>query len=343
MKRRLKGAIFLIMIFSTVAFFISSILYMIEQSANLQPNSELRTPETINFTLDSKTDVSKDLSMLNLNGDYSLYKTIIGAVRGEAIYFKGNVKNKPEILKGRYFNEDDFNQDKKVAVIGKGLLENVIEENGKEYYYIANDNYEVIGVLGNEKKESGNDYSVYINLDALLNKDSFYMKGSYSIDAALNSREMFNKVKDKYQDTNIIITEDDTQNTSTTGKILKENVKSKIGFILEVVGTFILSTVCVTEYWIKNRRKEIGIKRALGATKMRVFSSIIGELSLISILSFSTGYVFYLLLSYLKDGYIHFYFGSAIVAFLVTFISGLITTIVPILNANKMQPAQIMR
>lgn len=343
MNRRLKGAIFLIMIFSTVAFFISSILYMIEQSVNLQPNSELRTPETINFTLDSKTDVSKDLSMLNLDGDYSLFKSIAGTFSGEAIYFKGNVKNKPQILKGRYFNEDDFNNDKKVAVIGKGLLDQVFKEDGKEYYYVANDNYEVIGVLGDEKKESGNDYSVYINLDALLNKDSFYMKGSYSIDAALNSREMFNKVKDKYQDTSIIIAEDDAQNTSTIGTILKENVKSKIGFILEVVGTFILSTVCVTEYWIKNRRKEIGIKRALGATKMRIFSSIVGELSIISTFSFCAGYILYILISYLKDGYIHFYIGSAIVAFLVTFISGLITTIVPILNANKMQPAQIMR
>lgn len=116
-----------------------------------------------------------------------------------------------------------------------------------------------------------------------------------------------------------------------------------MAFIIEVVGTFILSTVCVTEYWIKNRKKEIGIKRALGATKMRIFSSIIGELSLIAVLSFLAGYAMYLLISYLKDGYIHFYMLSTIVAFLVTFISGLITTIVPILNANKMQPAQIMR
>lgn len=343
MNRRLKGSIFLILIFSTVAFFISSILYIIEQSVNLQPNSEICTPETINFTLSPKGDVSKDLSMLNLDGDYSLFKSIDGSLRGEAIYFKGNVKNKPEILQGRYFNEDDFNQNKKVAIIGKELLEDVIKENGKEYYYIANDNYEVIGVLGNQKKESGNDYSVYINLDALLNKDSFYLKGSYSIDAALNSREMFNKIKDKYQDTNIIVAEDETKNTTTTGTILKENLKSKMAFIIEVVGTFILSTVCVTEYWIKNRKKEIGIKRALGATKMRIFSSIIGELSLIAVLSFLAGYAMYLLISYLKDGYIHFYMLSTIVAFLVTFISGLITTIVPILNANKMQPAQIMR
>lgn len=342
MNRRVKGSIFLIIIFSTVAFFISSILYMIEQSVNLQANSELQTPETIKFTLDANGDIEKDLSMLNLDGDYSLYKNIVGVQYGEAIYFKGDIKKKPKILDGRYFNQDDFNQNKKVAVIGKGLLDQVVKENGKEYYYVANDNYEVIGVLGDEKKETGNDYSVYINLDALLNKDSFYLKGNYSIDSAMDSREMFNKIKDKYQGTNINITEDETQST-TTGTILKENVKSKMVFIIEVVGTFILSTVCVTEYWIKDRKKEIGVKRALGATKLRIFLSIIGELSLISILSFWSGYIIYIVITYAKDGYSHFYIESAVISFLITFIAALITAIYPILNANKIEPAQIMR
>ena len=343
MKNTLKRSIFLILIFSTVALFISWILYIMEQNIMNQVDNKLLTQDSIKFSIENNKQVDLDTNLLDLDGDYLLYKENVGLFNGYAIYFKGDLKNKPNVLKGRYFNQDDFNNGKKVAVIGKGLMDKVIKEDGKDYYYIENENYEVIGVLGDDKKASGDDYNVYINLDALLTKDSFYLKGKYAIDAGKNSKNILNEIKSKYKDTDINIVEAEPEVISPIAKSIKENVQAQIVFILEIIGTFVLNTVCVTEYWIKNRKKEIGIKRALGATKRRIFVSIIGELITINIISFVVGYGIYIITSYVMDGYIHFYLGSTLIAFAITLISALSTAIVPIYNANKIQPAQILR
>ena len=42
------------------------------------------------------------------------------------VYFKGNLKKGPPIEIGRFFLEDDFDKNEKLAVIGKGLLNDIM-------------------------------------------------------------------------------------------------------------------------------------------------------------------------------------------------------------------------
>ena len=109
------------------------------------------------------------------------------------------------------------------------------------------------------------------------------------------------------------------------------------------MGSFILSTICVTEYWINKRKKEIGIKRAFGETKLRTFVSIITELLILCLISFGIGYILYLLVTFVREGYVHFYAKAMMLSFIVTIISALITAIAPIISVNKMEPSEVMR
>ncbi|GKX68920.1 ABC transporter permease [Inconstantimicrobium mannanitabidum] len=343
MKRLIKKSVFLIIVFVSISFFTSYETYMIEYGVKQQvAKNILLSKSSKEFFIDYKEDeVKKDNSLLSLQGDYVLLKKDIGDFSGKGIYFKGALKNKPKLLSGRFFNESDFNAGKKVAVVQKQFADRLIEKDGKKYYYTNNINYEVIGIIDDDKKEISDDTSAYINLDSLLQKDSFYLKGDYYIDAKENTDKLFTSLKQLYSSKNVDVQEKQPLQTPLSKLLSDQSFRTDT--LIKIMIIFILNTVCVTEYWIKSRKNEIGIRRAVGSTKLKISLSIIKELILVSIGSFILGYLIYIIVTYIKEGYIHYYATSVMLSFAISMISALITSIVPIYKANKMEPSEIMR
>ena len=341
---KLKRSFFIMLIFMTSAFFISSILFSLEEEINIENEEDFFTKDSVNLRVDTEEEVKNGLDLLNLDEDYLIMKEDVGTANGYGVYFSGDIQKQPNVIKGRYFEKEDFNNGKKVAVIGKGMEQNIATIDGIDYYCIENDNYEVIGVIGDEYRDSPYKYNVYIILDSLITKDSYYLNGNYIIDAGNKTENVYEKLKEKCTNDNIQITKRDKEKIESTSKsYLDEYLKNKVIFALEIVGSFILSTICVTEYWIKKRKKEIGIKRAFGETKLRTFVSIITELLILCLISFGIGYILYLLVTFVREGYVHFYAKAMMLSFIVTIISALITAIAPIISVNKMEPSEVMR
>ena len=344
MKSKLKRNIFLIITFITVSFFSASTIYLIEQGIHLQfSKNDFLSQEAVSFKIECENKVEIKDNLSNLDEDYLLLKNNIDFSGVYGIYVKGEIKKFPQLIKGRFFKEDDFNKGEKVTVIGKGLADDIINKNGEDYYYIENDYYKVIGVLGDEEKETTYDYNVYINFDYLANKDSSNLKGDFIVDSGLDSKEIFNAIKSKYEGENIQVSESQDETETPVSKLISEQYSSSVLNIIKVLVILVFNTFLATGYWIKNRKKEMGIKRAIGANKLKISLSILGELIVVSIVSFLIGYSLYLIISYLKDGYLHFYFSSMIIVFIITFMSGILSSIVPIYKANKMEPNEIMR
>ena len=339
-------SIFLSLIFIMVAFFSSSVIHSIEiaSEANKEENSFMSSC-SIGYNVAS---LNKDISdkdydiykheILNLPGKYIML-TNDGKYKTYGIYFNKNIKNIPTILKGRFFKVSDFNKNKKYVVIGETFKENTIKIHGNDYYCINGEKYKVIGIMGNTKRESSYSYSVFYNLDGYLNSPSNKINLKYFIDAS--NSETYKSMKNNLsKDFNV---QNMTKSSMMGEDYFMEDVKSSMEIIFKIVIVFILSAALVTEYWIKNRKKEIGIKRALGATRIRISLEIIGELISLSFISYIIGYLSYLLFYLIKDKCVSFYFSSAIIVFLITLLSSLLVSFIPIKESLKVQPREIMR
>lgn len=342
MKRIIKKSVFLIIVFITISFFASYATYLIEQAVKSQKEiCVLLSRDAKKFSLNSGEEVQQDDSLLHLNSNYTLVKKGVNLEDFRAVFFKGKLNKKPPILTGRFFDESDFGKNKNLAVVGKVFQQVLIKEDGKEYYYDGKTKYEVIGVLGDSKMKTTEDYLIYINLDSILNKDGLSLKGDYYIDAGEKTSDILANIKQIYTNKQMDFKEEKEEESPLGNLLFSENGNVKL--VVQIVIIFILNTVCVTEHWIKNRKNEIGIKRAMGSTKLKISISILKELLLTSTISFILGYLVYIFVAYLQDGYIHYYFKSVIVSYVICIISVLITSLVPIYRANKMEPAEIMR
>lgn len=339
----LKKNIYLIIIFIAVSFFSSTTIYLIQKNIAINSfNNDFLNFDAINFRINVNGDENLKNHLTNINDDYLLL-TKEDANMARAIYLKGKLKRIPPIVKGRFFNENDFCKGNKFIVIGKELQGNIEKKNGENYYYLNNDYYKVIGVIGDSKEESYYDYRIYYNLDYYMKKDSTIMTDDMTIDAAANTKKIFSNIVSQYKNDDITVNELPPRYESPLSDKLKNSYKEIVADMLKVIALLVINILLITSYWIKKRIKEIAIKRSMGATRVRISLEILLELSLTSILSFVAGYVIFLAVTYAADGYVHLYFATMICVFLITFFSGLISAIVPIIKAVKVQPAEMMR
>ena len=264
----------------------------------------------------------------------------IGTYSGYGIYFNHEFKNNYKVLKGRFFKKEDFLKSEKLAVIGKGRQQEIINKDNEECILIEGNYYKVIGIIGDEKKENSYDDNIFVNLDSLIREDSSYLTGNFYIDSNSSNKKVVEEIKSQIKDLEIY----ESDNTGDIYSYYNENeLPSSIRFIATILLTLILSTSIVTELWIKSRKKEIGIKRACGATKIRISMDIIIDLLKISSISYIIGYLIYLIFAYLIYGYLHFYLISMLIVFGIITVSALLVSIVPIIKMNKMEPKEIMR
>lgn len=336
---KIKNSIFIVIIFITISFFVSASIYSIENNFKLVSSvNDFLSTDTENLKIFYNGTDDIDMSLFSSQENYTLVKNSEENYRQYGIYFKGDLHNDFNIIKGRFFNEKDFSENEKLAVVGKNRLNSTVNIDGEEYIFIEDDYYKVIGIIGGDKEELAYDDAIYYSLSALINSNSKYIDGKYWIDGRNNTDNIINSIT---SNSNYEIYKDDIGNYEIN--YLKENLLSDLGFIFLVIIVLVLSSSIVTELWIQNRRKEIGIKRALGATRLNISVSIIKELLSIGTVSYICGYILYLSITLIKDGYLHFYGVSMLSVYLITIFSALLVAIVPIVKSLRLQPKEIMR
>ena len=340
-------SIFISIIFLIVSFFSSSVIYSIEIQSELESEkNSFMSSDSICFSVTDKSS-----TVIN-DESYNKYKNMLLNIESKqviltsdntfsayGIYFNKKLENVPPMLSGRFFKISDFNRNNKYVVIGKDLKDDIVKINDTKYYYINNNQYEVIGIMGDSKRETPYDYSVYYNLDGYFSFPDNGVELKYMIDSS-NKNE--GKIIENILNADFNVTRIESELANKKDYFI-EDLKCSMKLIIGIIITLILSTALVTEYWIKNRKKEIGIKRALGATKLKISFEIIGELIRTSSISYIVGYILYLIFYLIKDGYVNFYFSLIVIVFLITLLSSLLVSFIPIKESLKVQPREIMR
>ncbi len=290
-----------------------------------------------------------------LNGDYPI----------------GNKISEKRLLFGRYLNDADISQNKNVVVIGEEIYKNFFDAKKNENPIGKSINikgifFNVIGVFG-VKRGGGmeSDRAAYIPLSTFTkmyndgDKVGFFaIVSKPNADVSVVEDQVKNELKTKYnaspEDTNAF-------GSFNLGKEFKkltgfltgmQLLTIIVGTLTIIAGVIAISNILLIT--VKERTKEIGIRRALGAKPAEVRNQILLESVVITLSSGLIGFIFGMLLLMIlniatqgQDAF-PFYnptvnYGNVFGAMAIMVFLGLIIGMIPAQRAVKIRPIEALR
>jgi putative ABC transport system permease protein len=319
------------------------------------------------------------VSPRNQLGDFNGTNNVVRGTKTSSFTIYGDypelIKQQPmDIIKGRFINQQDINDKRKVAIIGKGVISELYgkeEETIGSYVKINGINFMVVGIY-NSKQQGGNaeqeqknifipfttfqqafNYGDKVGWMAITAKDETsitelkpkileLIKALHSVnptdDRAVGNfdlYEQFNKVQSLFN-------------------ILKI-IAYFVGTLVLISGVIGISNIMLIV--VKERTKEIGIRRALGATPAAIRGQILSESIFLTIISgmfgiaFATGLIALLnmALDSMPPGNDTMFanpsvdLGVVFVALLILVGSGLLAGFIPAQTAINVKPVDALR
>ena len=293
-----------------------------------------------------------------------------GIIKGLTYEYAG--VESPQMLFGRWINEVDCSQERKVCVIGKQVWSNLFpdgEDPSGKYINVKNSYFQVIGVdnrSGGININGNPDQSVVIPyplMDKMNNRGGRFDIICMTAKPGADSEAMQEKVRGLLSRRHSIAPDDKQAIMMLdTRKIFKivENLFKGVNILVILVGlgTLLAGAIGVSNIMmvtVKERTTEIGIRRAIGATPKMILSQIITESVGLTILAGMMGILFSVLLlwgagnivSSLPDinnpvsFQIGFWTGIAILLLLV--VLGVLAGLAPAIRAMEIKPVDAMR
>ena len=277
----------------------------------------------------------------------------------------------PKIKYGRWLNDADNLQERKVCVIGKRVYEELFPEGGSplgERISIDGSYYTVIGV---DWRDSG---GISINgrsSDAVtipINQARrAYNLGNtvhllcFTAKEGVTMSDITPRVREIIARQHFIAPEDEQAmfllNTQLIFGIV-DNLFKGINFLIWLIGlgTLLAGVIGVSNIMmvsVKERTTEIGIRRAIGATPRQILGQIISESIVLTLVAGMIGIVFSVVilagveLAMTTDGVLkaafQVPFGTAVLAALLLTVLGVLAGLMPALRAMQIKPVDAMR
>ena len=277
-----------------------------------------------------------------------------------------------DITSGRFINYNDINNNRKVAVIGSGVKSGLYEKEEDvlgTYIKIQGVNFMVIGTY--KKKSSGGDgeedqKQIFVPFTAFSQAFNMSDRVGWMAITAVDGtpitsikEKIFNIVRKNHkihpEDERAIGHFDLYEEYSKVQRLF-----AAIRVIAYFVGTLVLlsGVIGVSNIMlivVKERTKEIGIRRSLGASPWSIRGQILTESVFLTIISGMAGIVFASVLIYLinfmidSNGPVDMFanpsvsLGVVSSALAILVISGLLAGFIPAQNAIKVRPIEALR
>lgn len=185
----------------------------------------------------------------------------------KAIYLKGRKMNVP-LKSGRTFTDNDFYRSKRSILIGSNHEKDTFEKNGRTYFNIYQEDYEVIGVMGTFYSTRLDDMIV-MNLDAYERDYLKSSNGLYYFDGS-RSWQVLNEIVEQYDEHLSTIKELNIEDKGVATYIGIASVE-RYFFIFVMVAT-IISVLISLIYWLHHNRNEMKVYLLLGLRRATVFT-----------------------------------------------------------------------
>jgi len=276
-----------------------------------------------------------------------------------------------EITSGRFINYADIENKRKVAIIGEGVRSGLYDK-GEEaigtYIKIQGVNFMVVGTY-KKKTNDGNEegqseiYVPFTTFSQAFNQGDKvgWMAITANDGTPITSikQNIFDIVKKNHK-----IHPDDNRAVGHFDLFEQYNRIESLFFALRVIAYFVGTLVLLSGIIgvsnimlivVKERTKEIGIRRALGATPHNIRAQILTESVFLTIISGMAGIVFGALLIYVINygidlsGPIDMFANPSVnlgvisTALTILILSGLVAGLIPAQNAIKLKPVDALR
>ncbi|PXY45524.1 ABC transporter permease [Flavobacterium hydrophilum] len=274
------------------------------------------------------------------------------------------------IIKGRFLNDNDLKNNEKVVAIGLKVKQDLFKESdpiGK--VILVNDvNFKVIGVFtdpSGEREESRVYMPMTTNQRAFGAGDKisgmmFVLNKKANYDEALAQSKKFTEgIKELLKSKNIIAPNDDSaigvyNSVEEAKQFYDLNLYIRLFFWWVGICTIIAGVVGVSNIMliiVKERTKEIGIRKALGASPFSIISMILHESIFITTIAGFTGLLASLLLlefvgpmvqsEYFRNPEVDF--SVALTTLVLLVFAGAIAGFFPAYRAAKIRPIVALR
>ena len=276
----------------------------------------------------------------------------------------------PKMYYGRYLNDVDMREQRKVCVIGKKIYKELFKEGGDpcgKKIRVDSTYFEVIGVDYAEGGISFNGRAEEkITLPITL-MQSLFNRGNEVDLIAATGREgvIMSKITDRMRET--VARAHFVDPTDEQGALvfntellfqMYDNLFKGVNFLIWLVGlgTLLAGAIGVSNIMmvtVRERTTEIGIRRAIGATPRMILSQIISESILLTLVAGMSGILFGVMilqmleLANTEDGIVnaHFQvsFWTAIFCAFVVSSLGVLAGLAPAARAMSIKPVDAMR
>lgn len=272
---------------------------------------------------------------------------------------------KCNIISGRFINQTDIDETRKVAVIGKPVKEALFKDEDPigKYIDITGVPYKVIGVFVDEGRQDNDRMYIPIStMQKTYNGKDFvqviwFSTGNASV---VQSNRMladakaylYSKYKIDPSDERALFAFDNNENYKDVMDLLN-GIKFFVGII--GIGTIIAGIVGVSNIMmivVKERTKEIGVRKAIGATPFSIVSLVIQESVLITGFAGYIGLVLGVIVTEAAKKFMppsDFFrnpevdLNIAIFATLFLVFAGAVAGFVPALKAARIKPIEALR
>ena len=283
------------------------------------------------------------------------------------------IKQEPmDITSGRFINHSDINEKRKVAIIGDGVRSSLYDKDEEvigTYIKIQGVNFMVIGTY--KKKSSGGDgeedqKQIYVPFTAFSQAFNMGNRVGWMAITAIDGtpitnikNRIFNIVRKNHKihpdDERAVGHFDLYEEYSRVQRLFTaiRVIAYFVGILVLLSGVIGVSNIMLIV--VKERTKEIGIRRALGASPWSIRGQILTESVFLTIISGMAGIVFSSFLIYLinlaidSSGPVDMFanpsvnLGVVTAALTILIISGLLAGFIPAQNAIKVRPIEALR
>lgn len=278
--------------------------------------------------------------------------------------------SEPKMMYGRYINQMDINQGRKVCVIGKQVYKSLFPKGGDpcgDVIRIDSVYFSVVGVNysdGNMNVNGNDQQAVFLPLSLV---QQIYNRG-HNVDIICVTGKpgvVMSDITDKIR--HVIAKAHDVAPDDEKGVMvfntemmfsMVDNMFRGINMLIWLVGigTLLAGAIGVSNIMmvtVRERTVEIGIRRAIGATPRNILSQIIQESILLTSIAGMSGILFVVLvlqgleMANTTDGVAaaHFQisFWTAIGAVVLLSVLGVLAGLAPALRAMSIKPVDAMR
>ncbi len=336
-----------------------------------------------NYRLSDVEDIKENVPNLrfisprNQLGGFNGNNNVVRGLKTGAFNVYGDypefIKQEPmNITSGRFINYGDINEKRKVAIIGEGVQRSLYDKEENPigtYIKIQGVNFMVIGTY--TKKSSGGDseegqkeifvpftsFSQAFNMGDRVGWMAITAMDGTPITSIKN--DIFDIVKKNHK-----IHPDDERAVGHFDLFEQFNRVESLFMALRVIAYFVGTLVLLSGVIgvsnimlivVKERTKEIGIRRALGASPGNIRNQILTESVFLTIISGMAGIVFGAFLIYIINyvldliGPIDMFLNPSVdlrvisAALTILIVSGLLAGLIPAQNAIKLKPVEALR